>query len=107
MSSQAEAQFLTASWQRVAANKSPGVGRFDDATRRALATKWNMPAELAIDVAGLALYDVIIMAGVPSCTIDAHAIVHGIGSTELSASLAQRERQLRCRSRPLEFPVGA
>ena len=35
------------------------------ATRRALAARWNMPAELALDVAGLALYDVIIMAGMP------------------------------------------
>ena len=31
---------------------------------RSLAAKWNMPAELAIDVAALALYDVVVMAGV-------------------------------------------
>ena len=30
---------------------------------RALAAKWKMPAELALDVAGLSLYNVIIMAG--------------------------------------------
>ncbi len=33
------------------------------APRRSLAAKWHMPAELAIDVAALALYDVVVMAG--------------------------------------------
>ena len=31
--------------------------------RRALAARWKMPAELTLDVAGLALYNIIIMAG--------------------------------------------
>ncbi len=35
---------------------------------RALATKWKMPAELTLDVAGLALYNVIIMAGARAWT---------------------------------------
>ena len=32
--------------------------------RRKLAAQWHMPVELAIDVAALALYDIVIMAGV-------------------------------------------
>ncbi len=35
---------------------------------RALAAKWKMPAELTLDVAGLALYNVIIMAGARAWT---------------------------------------
>jgi len=31
--------------------------------RRALAAKWRMPTELAVDLAALSLYDIIIYAG--------------------------------------------
>jgi hypothetical protein len=32
--------------------------------RRSLAARWNMPTELAVDLAALSLYDIIIYAGV-------------------------------------------
>ena len=72
----------------LAASQSASFGQTHGATCRALATKWNMPAELAIDVAALALYDVIIMAGTPSCSDCCMASSHSQCSLNSSARTA-------------------
>lgn len=57
------------------------------AVRRSLAARWNMPTELAVDLAALSLYDIIIYAGVTGLYRRWRCICHGCRLADVCGSI--------------------